>query len=60
MELKNYQKQVIADLSRYMTLLNEVKDSGQAFKLFWEEKGIPVGLGGVPEPVTISVDFYQR
>ncbi len=48
MELKTYQKQVIADLSRYMALLDEAKDSSQAFKLFWEEKGIPVGLGGVP------------
>ena len=48
MELKTYQKQVISDLSRYMALLNAVKHSGQAFKLLWEEKGVPVGLGGLP------------
>ena len=48
MELKAYQKQVIADLSRYMELLNETRDSSKAYRSFWEEKNVPVGFRGVP------------
>lgn len=48
MELKIYQKQVIADLSRYMTLLNETRHSAKAYQLLWEEKNVPIGFGGVP------------
>lgn len=47
MELKTYQRKVIADLSRYMELLNQSGNMDNAYQVFWEEKGIPVGLGGV-------------
>ena len=48
MELKNYQRQVIKDLSRYLELLNETKDISGAYRAFWNEKGVGVGFGGVP------------
>ena len=35
MELKSYQKKVIADLTRYLELLNETKSDAAAFRLFW-------------------------
>ena len=48
MELKNYQKKVIGDLTRYMELLNEQGSLGRTWRAFWEEKNVPVGYGGVP------------
>ena len=41
MELKAYQKKVIADLNRYLQLLNETRDYIAAFRLFWQEKSAP-------------------
>ena len=41
MEMKSYQKKVIADLVRYLELLNETRDSGAAFYHFWHEKSAP-------------------
>ena len=41
MELKPYQKKVIADLTRYLELLNETKSDAAAFCLFWQEKSAP-------------------
>ena len=38
MELKSYQKKVIADLTRYLELLNDTKSDAAAFHLFWQEK----------------------
>ena len=48
MELKQYQKQVIADLSRYLDCLNETRNLSEAYRKFWNDQGIPVGFGGVP------------
>ena len=42
MELKTYQKKVIADLTRYLELLNETKSDAAAFRLFWQEKSAPI------------------
>ena len=47
MELKKYQKRVLYDLNRYLELLNQTKNSALAFKQLWEEKGVPVGFGGM-------------
>ena len=44
MELKSYQKKVIADLTRYLELLNETQNYMTAFEQFWREKSAP-GLG---------------
>ena len=41
MELKSYQKKVIADLTRYLELLNETRSDAAAFRLFWQEKSAP-------------------
>lgn len=48
MELKNYQKNVISDLTRYLELLEETGNIGTAYRKLWEEKNVPVGFGGVP------------
>lgn len=41
MELKGYQQEVIADLRRYLELLNEAQgDAKRAFAAFWQEKGV--------------------
>lgn len=47
MELKKYQRAVIADLTRYLELLNETRNISGAFTRFWQEKGVPVGFGGL-------------
>ena len=53
-ELKSYQKRVIADLTRYLELLNETKNGAAAFRLFWQEKSAPAlgryqnAIPGVP------------
>ena len=41
MEMKGYQKKVIADLNRYLQLLNETRDYAAAFRFFWQEKSAP-------------------
>ncbi len=47
MRLKNYQKEVIKDLTRYLELLNQTEDLEIAYRLFWEEKNVRVGTGGI-------------
>ena len=41
MELKRYQKQVIADLSRYLDIMRETQNYKYAFQAFWQEKSAP-------------------
>lgn len=48
MELKNYQKAVMKDLTSYLTHLNDDNDLFKAWKHYWGEKNVAVGLGGVP------------
>lgn len=48
MRLKNYQKDVMKDLTRYLELLNQTHDLEMAYRLFWEGKNIRVGTGGIP------------
>ena len=48
MELKTYQKQVMDDLSSYLGHLNRDGDMFAAWKGYWMDKDIAVGLGGVP------------
>ena len=48
MELKTYQKQVMDDLSAYLSHLNRDGDMFTAWKGYWMDKDIAVGLGGVP------------
>lgn len=48
MELKNYQKRVMRNLSSYLGFLNEY-DMIEAWKQYWAEQDIAVGFGGVPQ-----------
>ena len=48
MELKNYQKAVIRDLERYLECLMQTNNIETAYRQLWEEKNVPVGLGGMP------------
>lgn len=48
MELKTYQQQVMDDLSAYLGRLKQDGDMFAAWKGYWMDKDIPVGLGGVP------------
>ena len=41
MEMKGYQKAVIADLTQYLELLNNTQDYIAAFRQFWREKSAP-------------------
>ena len=48
MELNNYQKQVMRDLSTYLNCVNQSADLFSAWREYWFAKDIAVGLGGVP------------
>jgi type III restriction enzyme len=48
MELKNYQKKVIADLQNYLHSLKQSANLAEAWKNYWQTKDISVGNGGVP------------
>ncbi len=48
MELKNYQKSVMKDLKRFLELLTEKQNIKIAYNQLWEEKGVTIGLGGMP------------
>ena len=48
MELNTYQKQVMRDLSAYMNCVNHSPNLFAAWRDYWAEKDIAVGLGGVP------------
>lgn len=49
MELKNYQKTVMEDLSSYLDALNNSKDLFDGWEKYWTNKDVPVGVGGVPK-----------
>ena len=48
MELKQYQINVMRDLSRYLELLRETGSAAGAYRKLWEEKGVPVGGSVLP------------
>lgn len=48
MELKTYQKNVIGDLARFLSLLTEKGSASKAYNALWEEKNVNVGMGGLP------------
>lgn len=48
MELNNYQKQVMRDLSAYLTCVNRGTNLYSAWREYWFAKDVAVGLGGVP------------
>lgn len=48
MELNNYQKQVMRDLSAYLECVNRGTNLFSAWREYWFSKDVAVGLGGVP------------
>ena len=48
MELKSYQKEVLADLARYLELVVERQSPAKAYRAFWNEKNVMVGPDVVP------------
>ena len=48
MELNNYQKQVMRDLSLYMSCVNRCTNLYSAWREYWFSKDVAVGFGGVP------------
>ena len=48
MELKNYQKSVMRNLSSYMDCVNNTANLFAAWEEYWRRQDIGVGLGGVP------------
>ena len=48
MELKSYQKQVMRDLSAYMSSVNRNTNLYSAWRAYWFDKDVNVGMGGVP------------
>ena len=53
MELKSYQKEVIADLARYLELVVELQSPAKAYQVLWNEKNVLVGFGGMPNYVNV-------
>lgn len=47
MELKNYQRQVLDDLSFYMKQLRDSRNLYQSWEDYWQEKGFRVGKDGI-------------
>lgn len=48
MELNNYQRQVMRDLSAYLHCVNRGTNLFSAWREYWFAKDVAVGLGGVP------------
>lgn len=48
MELNNYQKQVMCDLSAYLDCVNRGTNLFSAWREYWFSKDVAVGFGGVP------------
>ena len=48
MELKTYQKQVMRDLSAFMNSVNRNANLYSAWRSYWFDKDVAVGVGGVP------------
>ena len=52
MELKNYQKAVMSDLSSFLDVVDRENDIIKGWRSYWSQKDVPVGPEGVP--------FYQN
>ncbi len=55
MELNNYQRQVMRDLSAYLNCVNHSTTLFSAWREYWFAKDMGVGLGGVP-PYNNSIE----
>ena len=48
MELNSYQREVMGNLSAYLSALNETDDLHKAWQKYWSDQDVTVGLDGVP------------
>lgn len=48
MELKNYQKKAMRDISSYLAILNQDNNILSAWQHYWANQDVHVGYGGVP------------
>lgn len=55
MELKTYQKKVMGDLERFLTLLTEKQNIKLAYSTLWEEKGVEVSMSETPG----TIPYYK-
>jgi len=55
MELKTYQKKVMGDLERFLTLLTEKQNIKLAYSTLWEEKGVEVSMFETPG----TIPYYK-
>lgn len=46
MELKNYQQEVLSDLSTFIDIVKEKNNLASAFRVFWERKGVSIDNTG--------------
>lgn len=53
MELKTFQKNVIGDLRRFLTLLTEKQSIPSAYCALWEDKNVMVGTNDMPPYSTV-------
>ena len=54
MELNSYQREVMGNLSAYLSALNETGDLNKAWQKYWSDQDVAVGLG------TGSVPGYRN
>lgn len=54
MELNSYQREVMGNLSAYLSALNETGDLNKAWQKYWSDQDVAVGLG------TGSVPGYRQ
>ena len=48
MELKSYQKEVLADLAHYLDFVADLHNPSLAYQALWEDKNVRVGADGLP------------
>lgn len=48
MELKSYQQSVLHDLTSYMDAVDQTNNLWRGWEIYWKNKGIRIGEGGVP------------
>ena len=48
MELNSYQREVMGNLTAYLSALNETGDLNKAWQKYWSDQDVAVGFGGVP------------
>ena len=46
MELKNYQQEVLSDLSNYIDIVKECNNLGVAYRTYWERRGVSIDTTG--------------